>query len=252
MAPYHDEYARITHRDKMRYINCYNASEGFFGVQDVRDDESMLLLLDAGTFYEFQPLDGSDPVPAWKVEEGRVYALVITSCNGLWRYPLGDTVRIESTEPLRISIAGRTKCFINAFGEELMVDNADSAIARVCRETGASVANYTAAPVYADGNRRGRHEWLIEFEREPASVDDFALRLDKALQEENSDYEAKRAHGIFLDPLTIVRGRPGVFDAWLASTGRLGGQRKVPRLSNSRHPMDEILLFNTVSQKNII
>lgn len=246
MAPYRSEYARITRRDKMRYINCYNASEGFFGVQDTIGSETMLLLLDAGTFYEFQPLGGGDPVPAWKVEEGEIYSLIITSCNGLWRYPVGDTVRIESVDPLRISIAGRTKSFINAFGEELMVDNADTAITRVCAETGATVANYTAAPVYAEGNRRGRHEWLIEFSREPASLDDFADRLDKALQNVNSDYEAKRSHGIFLDRLTIVKGRPGVFDAWLASTGRLGGQRKVPRLSNSRHPMDEMLRFNSV------
>ncbi len=248
MAPYRDEYARITRPDRMRYINCYNASEGFFAVQDTISSDSMLLLLDAGTFYEFQPLDGGCPVPAWEVEEGKVYSLIISSSNGLWRYPIGDTVRIESTDPLRISIAGRTRSFINAFGEELMVDNADAAIERVCRETGASVANYTAAPVYAEGNRRGRHEWLIEFDREPESIDDFAERLDNALKDLNSDYEAKRAHGIFLDRLSIVRGRPGVFDAWLAATGRLGGQRKVPRLSNSRHPMDEILAFNSEIQ----
>ena len=245
MAPYRDEYARITDPAKMRYINCYNASEGFFGVQDSRDSETLLLMLDTGTFYEFQPVGSDKLIPAWEVEEGKIYALVITSCNGLWRYPLGDTVRIESIDPLRISIAGRTKSFINAFGEELMVDNADAAIARVCHDTGASVANYTAAPVYAEGNHRGRHEWLIEFDREPDSLEDFADRLDRALQQENSDYEAKRAHGIFLDRLSIVKGRPGVFDTWLKSTGRLGGQRKVPRLSNSRHPMDEILAFNS-------
>ena len=212
---------------------------------DSKDSDTLLLMLDTGTFYEFQPVGSDKLIPAWEVEEGKIYALVITSCNGLWRYPLGDTVRIESIDPLRISIAGRTKSFINAFGEELMVDNADAAIARVCHDTGASVANYTAAPVYAEGNHRGRHEWLIEFDREPDSLEDFADRLDRALQQENSDYEAKRAHGIFLDRLSIVKGRPGVFDAWLKSTGRLGGQRKVPRLSNSRHPMDEILAFNS-------
>lgn len=245
MGPYRDEYARITRPGAMRYINCYNASEGFFGVQDTRDNESMLLLLDAGTFYEFQPLDGGEPLPAWKVEEGKTYALIITSCNGLWRYAIGDTIRIESTDPLRITIAGRTRSFINAFGEELMVDNADAAIARVCHETGAAVADYTAAPVYAEGKHRGRHEWLIEFEREPASIEDFAIRLDRALRDLNSDYDAKRSHDIFLDPLTIVKGRRGVFNSWLATTGKLGGQRKVPRLSNSRHPMDEILLLNS-------
>ncbi len=245
MGPYRGEYARITDPRRMRYINCYNASEGFFAVQTERDTESMSLLLDAGTFYEFEPVDGNGSiVPAWQVEVGKVYALIITSCNGLWRYPIGDTVRIDSVDPLRVSIAGRTKSFINAFGEELMVDNAEAALERVCREMDCSVANYTAAPVYAAGAHRGRHEWLIEFDREPASAEEFAERLDKALQEENSDYEAKRAHGIFLDRLTVVRGRRGVFDAWLASTGKLGGQRKVPRLSNSRHPMDEILQFN--------
>ncbi len=244
MGPYRDEYARITRPESMRYINCYNASEGFFGVQDTRESDSMQLLLDAGTFYEFQPLDGGQPIPAWEVTEGETYALIISSCNGLWRYKIGDTVRIDSIDPLRISIAGRTRSFINAFGEELMVDNADAAIARVCHETGAAVTDYTAAPVYAEGRNRGRHEWLIEFEREPESLDDFANRLDRALRDLNSDYDAKRSHDIFLDRLTIVKGRPGVFNAWLAATGKLGGQRKVPRLSNSRHPMDEMLRLN--------
>lgn len=209
----------------------------------------MLLLLDCGTFYEFIPIDQVDDdrpqmLPAWEVEQGSVYALVITSCNGLWRYPLGDTVRIESVDPLKITIAGRTKSFINAFGEELMVSNAEAALTKVCRELDCEIADYSAAPVYASDHSRGRHEWLIEFRREPKSLDEFAARLDEALQQENSDYEAKRAHGIFLDPLTVVKGKPGVFDRWLASTGKLGGQRKIPRLSNTRHPLDEILRFN--------
>jgi len=183
-------------------------------------------------------------MPAWKVEEGVIYELVITSCNGLWRYPLGDTVRIESVEPLKITISGRTKSYINAFGEELMVQNAEAALTKVCKTLDCEISNYTAAPVYASDHSRGRHEWLIEFNREPESIDEFARQLDLALQQENSDYEAKRSHGIFLDPLTIVKGRKGVFDKWLAATGKLGGQRKVPRLSNSRHPIDEILKFN--------
>lgn len=243
MDPYWDEYRRIV--GDIRYLNCYNSSEGFFGVQDQPGTESLRLLLDAGTFYEFAPVDGGDIVTAGMVEQGRVYALVITSCNGLWRYALGDTVRIDCVDPLRVSIVGRTKSFINAFGEELMVDNAEKALARVCSEMDCAVANYTAAPVYAEGNHRGRHEWLIEFSREPGDMEEFAERLDKALQDVNSDYQAKRSHGIFLDRLTIVRGRVGVFDAWLASTGKLGGQRKIPRLSNSRHPMDEILKLNS-------
>lgn len=233
----------------MRYIECYNASEGFFAVQNTIDDPAMLLLLDSGTFFEFIRAEDCDReypeiIPAWQIEEGKVYAMVISSCNGLWRYPLGDTVKIESVDPLKITIAGRTKSFINAFGEELMVQNAEAALSKVCKEMNCEIANYTAAPVYASDRSRGRHEWLIEFNREPASLEVFAATLDKALQQENSDYEAKRSHGIFLDPLTVIKGKPGVFEKWLASTGRLGGQRKVPRLSNSRHPIDEILKLN--------
>jgi len=248
MAPYREQYSHITDQ-KMRYLECYNASEGFFAVQNAIDDQAMLLLLDCGTFFEFirtEEADSDRPeiIPAWKVEEGEIYELVITSCNGLWRYPLGDTVRIESVEPLKITIAGRTKSYINAFGEELMVQNAEAALTKVCKTLDCEISNYTAAPVYASDHSRGRHEWLIEFNREPESIDEFARQLDLALQQENSDYEAKRSHGIFLDPLTIVKGRKGVFDKWLAATGKLGGQRKVPRLSNSRHPIDEILKFN--------
>lgn len=248
MLPYRGQYAQIT-RQGMRYLESYNASEGFFAVQDTLESHAMLLLLDSGVFYEFIPLSQVDSdrpqlIPAWQVEEGEIYSLVITSCNGLWRYTPGDTVRVESVDPLRITIAGRTKSFINAFGEELMVENAEAAMTRVCREMDCEVANYTAAPVYASDNRRGRHEWLIEFVREPASIDAFAEALDRALQDVNSDYQAKRAHGIFLDPLTVVRGRRGVFDDWLASTGKLGGQRKVPRLSNNRDIIDRILRLN--------
>lgn len=249
MGPYRDEYARITRPEGMRYIENYNASEGFFAVQDTVDGPGMLLLIGCGIFYEFIPVTAAgeptgEPVAAWEVEEGRVYSLVITSCNGLWRYTPGDTVRIESTDPLRITVAGRTKSFINAFGEELMVDNAEKALTRVCHELDCEIANYTAAPVYAEGRRRGRHEWVIEFVKAPESIDEFAAALDGALQDVNSDYQAKRSHGIFLDPLSVVPGRKGVFDAWLASTGRLGGQRKVPRLSNDRHVIDAILELN--------
>ncbi|MDE5734240.1 MAG: GH3 auxin-responsive promoter family protein [Duncaniella sp.] len=248
MAPYRSQYRQIC-GPGMRYIESYNASEGFFAVQDRPDSPAMRLLLDCGTFFEFIPLeetlsDRPTLLPAWEVEEGKVYGLVLTAVNGLWRFPVGDTVRIESVDPLRITIAGRTKCFINAFGEELMVENAEAAIDKVCAELGCAVSDYTAAPVYTTDKSRGRHEWLIEFEKAPASVDEFASRLDKALQQVNSDYEAKRSHGIFLDPLTVVVGRKGVFDRWLSSTGKLGGQRKIPRLSNTRHPMDEILAFN--------
>ncbi len=249
MAPYREQYSHIT-APRMRYLECYNASEGFFALQNRIDDPSLLLLLDCGTFFEFIPIEDAESdrpeiIPAWEVEEGKVYAMIISSCNGLWRYPIGDTVRIESADPLKITISGRTKSYINAFGEELMVQNAEAALSKVCRRLNCEIANYTAAPVYASDHSRGRHEWLIEFNREPESLEEFADCLDRALQQENSDYEAKRSHGIFLDRLTVVRGCPGVFDRWLASTGKLGGQRKVPRLSNSRHPIDEILKFNS-------
>lgn len=249
MAPYRSQYAPIVPQG-MRYLECYNASEGFFAVQDGIDSHAMLLLLDCGTFFEFIPLadtlsDRPEILPAWQVEEGRVYGLVLTSVNGLWRFPVGDTVRIESVDPLRITVAGRTKCFINAFGEELMVENAEAAMTRVCATMHCEVADYTAAPVYTTDRSRGRHEWLIEFTGPPESVDAFAAALDRELRALNSDYDAKRTGDIFLDPLTVVTGRRGVFADWLASTGKLGGQRKVPRLSNTRHPIDEILAFNS-------
>ena len=209
----------------------------------------MALLVGSGIYIEFIPLADADnpdakPQAPWEIEPGKVYSLVITAPNGLWRYTPGDTVRVESLEPLRITVAGRTHSFINAFGEELMVENAEAAMSRVCREMGCTVVNYTAAPVYAGDHSRGRHEWLIEFDRPPASTEEFADRLDHALQDVNSDYQAKRSGGIFLDRLSIVEGRRGVFEQWLASTGKLGGQRKVPRLSNNRATMDTLLRLN--------
>lgn len=250
-GPYREQYARITDASRMRYLETYNASEGFFAIQDSREPGAMLLLVDGGVFYEFIPVgatagDAGAIVPSWLVEPGEVYEMVITSCNGLWRYALGDTVRIETVEPLRISIAGRTKHFINAFGEELMVDNADRAIAAVEHSTGCEVLNYTAAPVYAGDHSRGRHQWLIEFAREPeCGIDRLASLLDSELQSLNSDYQAKRAGGIFLDPLQIVVARRGLFDDWLATTGKLGGQRKIPRLCNTRRFIDPMLAMNT-------
>lgn len=248
-APYREQYEAITDVSKMRYIETYNASEGFFATQNAIEDKSMLLLLNLGVFYEFMPLDQLDSpnpqlLPLWKVESGKIYGLVISSCNGLWRYAIGDTVKIESVNPVKITIAGRTKHFINAFGEELMVHNANAAITKVCKDMQCSILNYTAAPVYAADNSRGRHEWLIEFATPPADIDEFATRLDEQLQQENSDYQAKRYKGIFLDPLTIVVARPQLFNDWLASTGKLGGQRKVPRLANDRQFIDSMLKMN--------
>ena len=247
-APYRQEYERIVDPGRMHYLETYNASEGFFAVQNDFRNPGMLLILDAGVYYEFLPVMSPDAPPCGieSVERGKVYELVITSCNGLCRYRLGDTVRIESVSPLKITIAGRTRSFINAFGEELMENNAEQAIAEACRQTGAAIRNYTAAPVYASGGKRGRHEWLIEWLRMPQSVEEFAALLDSELRRVNSDYDAKRNHTIFLDPLSVVTARPGLFDDWLrqAGTHKLGGQRKVPRLSNSREVIDSMLALN--------
>lgn len=245
-GPYRDQYNAIIDPARMRYLETYNASEGFFAVQDTLESRAMLLLVDAGTFYEFIPLDNpaASPLPAWQLEPGRIYAMIISSANGLWRYPIGDTVRVETVSPLRITIAGRTKHYINAFGEEVMVHNTDAALARTCAELDCDVLNYTAAPVYTTSGHRGRHQWLIEFARMPRSLNEFAARLDLNLTRENSDYQAKRSGNIFLDPLEIVVARPGLFDDWLESTGKLGGQRKVPRLSNDRKIMQQMLAFN--------
>lgn len=239
--PYREQYRAITDPAKMRYLETYNASEGFFAVQDTRRPGAMLLIPDAGVFYEFDPMDGSQPLKAWEVEAGRVYALIITAANGLWRYPLGDTVHIESTRPLRISIAGRTKLFINAFGEELMVHNSDAALAATCDALGCDVSDYTVAPVFTTDRRRGRHQWLVEFSRRPKSLADFASELDRRLCAENSDYAAKRQGSIFLDPVEVIELPAGSFQRWLESTGKLGGQRKVPRLCPDRHIADAIL-----------
>lgn len=246
-GPYREQYRQLTAPGHtMHYVNNYNASEGFFAVQDNPDIDAMLLLADHGIFYEFRPAGphspaDARPVPAWEVAEGEIYELIITATNGLWRYPVGDTVKIESVSPLRISVAGRTKAYINAFGEELMVHNAEAAIERVCRMMGCEVADYTAGPVYADTGHRGRHHWWVEFNVMPESVDRFARELDRALCDVNSDYAAKRSGGIFLDPLTVSVAPHGLFNRWLSRNGgRLGGQRKIPRLSPTPQIIDEL------------
>lgn len=245
-APYREQYAAITDPSRMHYLENYNASEGFFAAQDNLEIQAMRLLPNIGVFFEFVPLSqAGEPFPdacgAWEVESGKTYALVISSCNGLWRYAIGDTVRVESTEPLRITVAGRTKCYINAFGEEVMVHNAEAAIAAACQTTDATVCDFTAGPVYASRQERGHHRWLVEWNRPPRSLEDFARELDLALQQVNSDYQAKRAGDIFLAPPEVVTVAPGTFNQWLAATGKLGGQRKVPRLSNSPELIDSIL-----------
>lgn len=245
-GPYREQYDRLIDPSRMRYMETYNASEGFFALQNDLSDRSMLLLMDVDVYYEFIPLDRLDnpdgaAVPAEGVRAGETYALVITSSNGLWRYLIGDTVTVTSTDPLKIIIAGRTRSFINAFGEELMVHNADSALTEACRATGADVADYTAAPVYTTEGSKGHHQWLVEFNRMPDSPQKFAETLDRTLQQVNSDYRAKRGASIFLALPEIVILPQGTFQRYLSLTGRLGGQRKVPRLKNDRSVADAIL-----------
>ena len=248
-TPYREQYRRLIRNSSMNYMETYNASEGFFGLQDEPTDTAMLLMLDYGVFYEFIPLEEvgrKEPtvIPLWGVEPGKNYAIVISTSCGLWRYQIGDTVRFTSVRPYKFVISGRTKSFINAFGEELIVDNAEKGIVKACAETGAEVSEYTAAPVFMDGEGKCRHQWVIEFSKDPDSLDHFARALDTALQEINSDYEAKRYKNLTLQPLEVVKARQGLFNDWLKSQGKLGGQHKVPRLANNRTLIEQILKLN--------
>jgi hypothetical protein len=243
-TPYRKQYEQLITSPRMHYMETYNASEGFFGIQDDPADKAMSLMIDYGVFYEFIPMDGGDPVPLWGVETGRNYAMVISTSCGLWRYEIGDTVQFTSTNPYKFIISGRTKHFINAFGEELIVDNAEQGLAYACEQTGAEVLEYTAAPVFMDANAKCRHQWLIEFSKRPQDLQLFAELLDKRLQEINSDYEAKRYKDITLQHLEIIEARPNLFNDWLKLRGKLGGQHKVPRLSNSRETIEQLLKLN--------
>lgn len=250
-TPYREQYQQLIPSSRMHYLETYNASEGFFGVQSSWDDPAMQLVIDNRIFYEFIPMDqyeeGSSTmkaVPLSQIEVGRNYAMVITT-PGLLRYIIGDTVRFTQRDPYKFVITGRTKAFINAFGEELMVSNADEALTITCKETGASVAEYTAAPTFVEGNRKAHHSWIIEFTTMPSDLNLFADILDRNLQKVNSDYEAKRYKGIFLDRLDIIPARPNLFNDWLKQKkGKLGGQIKIPRLSNSRKYYEELAEMN--------
>lgn len=248
-TPYRKQYEQLITKPDMRYMETYNASEGFFGLQDDPNDKSMLLMLDYDVFYEFIPMDefGTENptvVPLWGVETGRNYAMIISTSCGLWRYIIGDTVKFTSVNPYKFVITGRTKNFINAFGEELIVDNAEKGLAYACQQTGAQVLEYTAAPVFMDAKGKCRHQWVIEFSKEPENLEQFATLFDKRMQELNSDYEAKRYKDITLQHLEIVVARHGLFNDWLKMKGKLGGQHKVPRLSNSREIIDQLLKMN--------
>ena len=245
-TPYREQYHRLIANPGMHYMETYNASEGFFGLQDDPADPAMLLMIDYGVFYEFVPLEDvgmpeAQAVPLWEVETGRNYAMVITTTGGLWRYMIGDTVRFTQTDPYKFVITGRTKSFINAFGEELIVDNAERGLQAACAATGAQVKDYTAAPVFMNDRGSCRHQWLIEFDRPPQSLETFTEKLDQALQTLNSDYEAKRYKNLTLQRLEVIAAPKGLFDLWLKSKGKLGGQHKVPRLCNDRRIMDEVL-----------
>lgn len=252
-TPYRPQYEELITSSQMHYMETYNASEGFFGLQNDPTDPAMLLMLDYGTFYEFIPMDELEKecpqaVPLSGVEVGKNYAMVISTTCGLWRYMIGDTVRFTSVNPYKFVISGRTKHFINAFGEELIVDNAEKGLKIACEETGAEVLEYTAAPVFMDNHARCRHQWLIEFARNPDSLQHFATVLDNHLQEINSDYEAKRFKNITLQPLEIIEARKGLFADWLKSKGKLGGQHKIPRLNNERKIIEEMLALNHVDE----
>lgn len=245
-APYRSQFAKIIPSKQMKYLETYNASEGFFALNDDLSRDDMLLVLDSGVFYEFIPLDELEKEkPQAKilsgVEVGKIYALAISTNGGLWRYLIGDTVKITSLQPFRIKIAGRTKHFINVFGEELMVANADEALRLASERSGAIISEYTVAPIFMEGRSRGGHEWMIEFSKKPENLDFFVDELDKELKNLNSDYEAKRYNDLILDRPKVIVARENLFYDWLKSKNKLGGQNKVPRLSNSREHLEELL-----------
>ena len=247
-APYRAEYERIIPSPQMKYLETYNASEGFFALQDDPATTDMLLMLDYGTFYEFLPVDSlADPSKAIPLEEVRTgvnYAMIVSTCNGLWRYLIGDTVEFTSTAPYKLRITGRTRLYINAFGEEVIIDNAERAMQAAAAATGAVVQDYTAGPVYMQENGKGSHEWLIEFSQPPADLARFTELLDATLQQVNSDYAAKRFRDTTLYSPVVRALPPGTFYRWMESRGKLGGQNKVPRLSNDRKYLDALLGFN--------
>lgn len=245
--PYREQFRRIIPFEDMHYVETYNASEGFFGIQDDFEINELLLMLDYGTFFEFIPMDEYDDInsrnviPLEKVELGVNYALVISTNAGLWRYVLGDTIRFTNNAPYRFKISGRTKSFINSFGEKLEVQHAEQSIREACLKTNSEIVEYTVAPIYMDGTTLGKHEWLIEFKIEPQSMEEFTSALDKAVMANNMDYNVKRKGDVTLLAPLVRKAKSGLFQKWLKSIGKLGGQHKVPRLSNNRNMIEELL-----------
>lgn len=249
-TPFEEQYRKLIQKPNMYYWETYNASEGFFGTQFTNDSKDMLLMLDSGIYYEFVPMNewnSEDPqtLTLEEVETGQNYAIIISTNGGLWRYMIGDTIEFTSTNPYLFRITGRTKNFINAFGEEIIIDNAERALAKACQVTGAQISEYTAAPVYFGDNNTGAHEWFIEFATAPSSIEHFTEILDETLKQVNSDYEAKRSYNLSLGSPLVHCLPIGTFNEWLKSIGKLGGQNKVPRLSNNRDYVDRLFDFLT-------
>ena len=243
--PYRSLYKKMFPSQKFKYYEIYNASQGFFAIQDQNDSSELLLMLDYGIFYEFIPLNNTNKIiPLGEVELGINYAIVITTNSGLWRYKIGDTIKFTSLKPYRIKVTGRTKHFINAFGEELIVENAEVALAKAAEKNNCKIKDYTAAPVYMSSKKSGGHEWLIEFSEEPKDLDKFTKTLDENLKKINSDYEAKRYKDSTMKIPKVTKARPGLFYDWLSSKKKLGGQNKIPRLSNSRDYLEELKSLN--------
>ena len=244
--PYREQYKNLFPKSDFKYYEIYNASEGFFALQDQNNSNELLLMLDYGIFYEFIPMDtfgkeNQKVIPLSEVELNKNYALVITTNSGLWRYLIGDTIRFTSLNPFRIKVTGRTKHHINVFGEELMVENTDSALAKTCAALNCEILDYTVAPIFMDGKEKGAHEWIIEFKKHPDNIENFRELLDKNLQQVNSDYEAKRFNNMTLNKLVLHVAKENLFYNWLKKNDKLGGQHKIPRLSNSRNYLEELL-----------
>lgn len=247
--PYSNQYNNLFPSENFKYLEIYNASEGFFALQDQNNSDELLLMLDYGIFYEFIPMDtfGTDrqnAIPLSDVEVGKNYAVVITTNSGLWRYLIGDTVRFTSTTPYRIKITGRTKHHINVFGEELMIENTDTALSKTAQDFGVEIVDYTVAPIFMNEKEKGAHEWIIEFRTPPADIDVFCKELDLNLQKINSDYEAKRYNNMTLNQLKLNVAKEQLFFSWLEQQGKLGGQNKIPRLSNDRNYLEQLLKLN--------
>lgn len=246
--PYQEQYKKIIPNNSFNYYETYNASEGFFAIQDLNNSQELLLMLDYGIFYEFIPINtyGTAEQKIIRLSEVQLdknYAIVITTNAGLWRYMIGDTIRFTSLKPYRIKVTGRTKHHINVFGEELIIENTDRALAKACQVTQTEIVDYTVAPVFMDGKEKGAHEWIIEFKNNPKDIPLFRKILDETLQSLNSDYEAKRYHNMTLNPPIINIARRNLFYDWLKSQDKLGGQHKIPRLSNKRDYLEQLKMM---------